>query len=152
MTTVSEEVQNGVDVNTDKEDMYNYIPDEFDEYSYAYMDVKGQVDIQMTSESKRSGKAGRHDTQTGKQASGEYYERVGNESGDGQHAYTALILEDVEGGNHEGNSQIYTQLKQGNESSKQGKVAKSEETNADAQNQFYVNNKVVENMKRVKRF
>ena len=86
MTTVSEEVQNGADVNTDKEDMYHYIPDESDEYSQAYMDDKGQEDIDMSSDTTRSGN----------QASEDYYERVGNETGDDQQAYTALILEEID--------------------------------------------------------
>ena len=43
MTTVSEEVQNGADVNTVNEDMYHYIPNESDEYSYAYMDANRRI-------------------------------------------------------------------------------------------------------------
>ena len=82
MTTVSEEVQNGADVNRGKEDIYHYIPDESDKYSQAYMDVKGQEDIQMTSDTTRSGN----------HASEEYYERVGNESGDDQQAYSYIDI------------------------------------------------------------
>ena len=143
MTTVSEEVQNGADVNTVNEDMYHYIPDESDEYSYAYMDVIGEEDIQMTSGTKRSGN----------QASEDYYERVGNRSGDSEHAYTGLILEEIDKENHEETaSQVYTQLKQDNRGNKQENMAESKETGTDAHNQFYVNSKVVKNMKRVKRF
>ena len=143
MTTVSEEVQNGADVNTDKEDVYHNIPDESDEYSYAYMDANSREDIQMPQDTKRSGN----------QASEDYYERVGNESGDNQDAYTALILEEIDKENHkETASQVYTQLKQDNRGNKQENVAEDKETETDAHDQFYANSKVVQNMKRVKRF
>ena len=143
MTTVSEEVQNSADVNTVKEDMYHYIPDESDEYSQAYMDVTGEQDIQMTSDTSRSGN----------QASEDYYERVGNQSEDDQQAYISLILEDIEKENHkEIAPHVYTPLKQKNRGKKQEKATQSKKDDTDAPNQFYINDKVVENMKRVKRF
>ena len=136
MTTVSVEVQNAVEVNTDEEDMYHYIPDESDEYSQPYMDVKGQVDIHKTSDIQLSGN----------QASEEHGDRVGNESGEGQHTYTGLILEEIDKETpKEIAPQIYSQLKKKkNRSNKQDNIALSKETNTDAHNQFYVNSKVVQ--------
>ena len=106
MTTVSEEIQNGVD----EEDMHHCIPDESDEYSYAYMDVKGQVDIHMALDIQQSGN----------QTSEEYCERIDNESEKLQPAYTGLVLEEVDKETPmETTPHIYTQLKQDNRSNKQ---------------------------------
>ena len=150
MTTVSEEFRNGVDINTGKEDMYHDIPNDSDEYSYAYMHINGQKRTQKASETNPSGKIHGPDKQTGNQASGES-EQGENESGDGQNADTSLKLEEIGKGNHEGVPHIHAQRKQGSHSSKQEKEFEIKETKDDALNQFYINNKVVENMKRMKR-
>ena len=149
MTTVSDEgAQNGADNSTDQEDAYQYIPEETNEYAYAYMDVKGQKGTHMISAAKQAKHLRDHgDTKTEKQASAVYFEPVQTKSAGGQEAYTALILEEVGKEENEGIPQIYTQLTPVN--GKQDRAAEVAETNLDA-DQSYVNSKVVTNMKKMK--
>ena len=143
MTTISDDgAQNDGDTNTDgdREDAYQYIPDESEEYSYAYTDVKGQKNTNLASATKQSEQPRDHNTECGNQASGKNNKPAEKKSDDGQQAYAALILEEVDKGNQEKIPQIYTQLKPLSGEQEQGD--ESVETNLDA-NQFYVNSNVV---------
>ena len=156
VTTVSGEGSrnDGGASHTDKEDKPNYIPDACDdEYSYAYMDAKGQKKSQFEIRNFAYTATKKHDANNGSLASDKCNERAEDSSKDGQQTYTALALDEVEDGSHDKTPNVYTQLKQDKRRGEMEHASANIDSNAEnAWNNVYVNSTVVENMKKVKRF